>query len=154
GKSDNASDVSRRHTRSNNCVGLFSSACPNTTNSNCALEISLPFEGDDASLRYNRRQPGSDSSVIATPLNPRWRAVLIIHLNDCCLLFRRPAPSPLHRRDHLKCSIFPVIHTVILLVLNHGLDPVRLFRGPPASPAMPDRCWHPGSETSLKRSPR
>src|SRR5262249_43699476 len=88
GKSDNASDVSRRHTRSNNCVGLFSSACPNTTNSNCALEISLPFEGDDASLRYNRRQPGSDSSVIATPLNPRWRAVLIIHLNDCCLLFR------------------------------------------------------------------
>src|ERR1043165_8764047 len=27
-------------------------------------------------------------------------------------------------------SIFPVIDTVILLVLNRGVDPVRCFRGP------------------------
>src|SRR3954462_8656861 len=27
-------------------------------------------------------------------------------------------------------SIFPVMDTVILLVLNHGVDPVRCFRGP------------------------
>jgi hypothetical protein len=27
-------------------------------------------------------------------------------------------------------SMFPVIDTVILLVLNHGVDPVRSFRGP------------------------
>ena len=27
------------------------------------------------------------------------------------------------------CSIFPVIDTVVLLVLNHEVDPVRFFRG-------------------------
>src|SRR6516162_4673355 len=28
-------------------------------------------------------------------------------LNDCCFLFRRPAPSPLNRRDHLNLLDLP-----------------------------------------------